>query len=258
MDLDLKDKVVFAAGSSRGIGRAIAEGFVKEGSKVIVTGRDKICLQTTVEELQKKYGPENIRGFSGDLGEIEKIKGHLDRTITTFGNLDIVVGNLGSGRGTTGYDLSDSEWDRLMHINLITNIIIAREAIPHLIKNHGGSITFTASIAGFETLRAPVAYEAAKAALISAAKNLSHELAQYSIRVNCVAPGNILFPGSTWDLKLKRDEKATMDYITSNVPFRRFGTPEEIANIVVFLASDRAAFVTGACVVADGGQTKSF
>ncbi len=258
MELGLKDKVAFVAGSSRGIGKAIAEGFLKEGARVVVTGRDKGTLQTTVGELKKRYSPENILGLSGDLSDTEKIKGHLGQTIKIFGALDIVVANIGSGRAKPGYDLPDSEWDRLLSINLIINIRIVREAIPYLIKNGKGSIIITASIAGLETLGAPVAYEAAKAALISTAKNLSYKLAKYKIRVNCVAPGNILFPGSTWDLKLKEDKKATMDYITTNVPLKRFGTPEEIANIVVFLASDKASFVTGSCVVADGGQTRGF
>lgn len=258
LDLRLQDKVVFVAGSSRGIGKAIAEGFAKEGSKVVVTGRDETSLEKTVQGLRRKFRPENILGLPGDLAQTENIKKRLGQTLTTFKKLDIVVGNIGSGRGKPGYDLADSEWQRFMNINLMTNIRVARECIPHLIKNRDGAIIFTASIAGIETLGAPVAYEAAKAAIISSAKNLSYELARYNIRVNCVAPGNIMFSGSIWDLKLKKDKKATMDYIKSNVPCKRLGTPEEIANIVVFLASDRASFVTGACVVADGGQTRGF
>ena len=258
MDLGLKNKVVFVAGSSRGIGRAIVEGFSKEGARVVVTGRDETSLQTTAEELKMQYGHDNVLGLSGDLSDINRIKSHLDKTITTFGKLDIVIANIGNGRGKPGYNLPDSEWERFLNINLITNVRIVREAIPYLIRNQGGSIIFTASIAGLETLGAPVAYEAAKAALISTAKNLSYELAQYNIRVNCVAPGNILFPGSTWDLKLKESEEATMNYIKTNVPLKRLGIPEEIANVIVFLASDRASFVTGACVVADGGQTRGF
>jgi 3-oxoacyl-[acyl-carrier protein] reductase len=140
----------------------------------------------------------------------------------------------------------------------MTNIRVVRETVPSLIKNGCGSIVLTASIAGLETLGAPIAYEAAKAALIASCKNMSRELAQYKIRVNCVAPGNIMFPGSTWDFKLKENEKSTMEYITSHVPLKRFGTPEEIASIVVFLSSERASFITGACIVADGGQTRGF
>lgn len=258
MDLALKDKVAFIAGSSRGIGRAIAEGFASEGAKVVVTGRDRESLQTTIKELRRKYEAQNIFEFSGDLGEMETLRSSLHQTISTFGKIDIVVGNIGSGRGKPGFDLPDSEWDRFLNVNLMTNIRVAREAIPYLIKNGGGSIVFTASIAGLETLGAPIAYEAAKAALIASCKNMSCELAQYNIRVNCVAPGNILFPGSSWDFKLKENETSTMDYITSHVPLRRFGIPEEIANIVVFLASKRASFITGACIVADGGQSRNF
>jgi 3-oxoacyl-[acyl-carrier protein] reductase len=258
MDLKLDGKVAFVAGSSRGIGKSIAHSFVREGARVIVTGRKEGDVVTTVEELTQEFGPERILGLSGDLGVTEKSKVLLKEAVAAFGRLDIIVGNIGTGRGKTGFDLSDSEWDRLLYLNLLTNIRVAREGAPYLIKNGGGSIIFTASIAGLESLGAPVAYEAAKAAIISSAKSLSRDLAQYNIRVNCVAPGNILFPGSTWDLKLKENRKGTMNYIARNVPFKRFGTPEEIASIVVFLASEEASFVTGACVVADGGQTRRF
>lgn len=258
MDLGLKDKVAFIAGSSRGIGRAIAEGFAQEGSKVIVTGRDKGALDTTLKEFKERYGSQNILGFSGDIGESKLLVNFLNQTISTFGKIDVVVGNIGSGRGKLGYDLTDSEWEGFFKVNLMTNIRVAREAIPHLRKNGCGSIIFTASIAGLETLGAPIAYEAAKAALIASCKSMSRELAPYNIRVNCVAPGNIMFRGSTWDLKLRENEKSTIDYLNTHVPLKRFGSPEEIANTVVFLASERASFITGACIVVDGGQTRSF
>lgn len=258
MDLGLKDKVAFIAGSSRGIGKAIAEGFAREGTRVVITGRDKESLQITLKELQGKYSPQIILGFPGNLGDPETLRNFLDQTISAFGKIDIVIGNIGTGRGKLGYDLPDSEWDRLLDLNLMINIRIARETIPYLMRNGCGSIIFTASIAGLETLGAPIAYEAAKAALIASCKNMSRQLAPYNIRVNCVAPGNIMFPGSTWDLKLRENEESTMDYITTQVPLKRFGTPEEIASIVVFLASERASFVTGSCIIADGGQTRSF
>lgn len=258
MDLGLRDKVVFVAGSSRGIGKAIAQGFASEGAKVVVTGRDKESLQKTLKEFRERYGAQSILGFHGDLGEIETLRNILNQTVSTFGKMDVVVANIGSGRGKPGYDLPDSEWDRFFNVNLMTNIRVVRETVPSLIRNGCGSIVFTASIAGLETLGAPIAYEATKAALIASCKNMSRELAQYKIRVNCVAPGNILFAGSTWDLKLRENEKETMDYITTYVPLKRFGAPEEITNVVLFLASEMASFITGACIVADGGQTRSF
>lgn len=256
MELDLKDKVVLIAGSSRGIGKTISYSFAKEGSVIVVTGRDKTSLDNTVAELKNEYGNDKILGFCCDLGITETIKSILSKIISITGKIDIIVANIGSGRGKPGYDVSDSEWDRLLNINLLASMKIAREAVPHLKRNNVGSIIFISSIAGLETLGAPLAYEAAKSAVIASVKNLSYKLAQYNIRVNSVAPGNIFFPGSTWDVKLKDNPEVTKEYINLNVPLRRLGTPEEVANAVLFLASNRASFITGACIVVDGGQTK--
>ncbi|KJR99417.1 MAG: hypothetical protein VR68_09290 [Peptococcaceae bacterium BRH_c4a] len=257
MDLGLKDKVVFIAGSSRGIGKAISYGFAKEGSKVIVTGREKISVETTVEEFKKEFGEGNVIGICVDLSKTDEIKESLSRAVACFGRMDVVVANIGSGRGKPEYDLPDLEWNRFIDINLLSGVKIAREAVPFL-KSNGGSVIFISSIAGIETLGAPIAYEASKAAIIASAKNLSYKLAQYNIRVNTVAPGNILFLGSTWDLKLKDNLKSTTDYINSNVPLKRLGIPEEVTDSVLFLASPRASFITGACLVVDGGQTRGF
>lgn len=258
MNLYLKDKIAFIAGSSRGIGKAIAKGLAEEGCKVILTGRDQTSLDATVQEFQAAFGRDHILGLVGDLGETATAIDIIHKSVSLFSRIDILVANIGSGRGKPGYDLPDTEWDRFYQINLLSNIRVARAAIPYMINNGSGSIIFIASIAGIETLGAPIAYEASKASVIVASKSLSRELALYNIRVNCVAPGNIMFPGSTWDQKIRENEKEVTEYIALNVPLRRFGSPQEIAGIVIFLASDRASFITGACIVADGGQMRSF
>ena len=117
---------------------------------------------------------------------------------------------------------------------------------------------FISSIAGWEALKAPLTYSVAKAAVLSAMKNLSHLVAEKGIRVNAVVPGNILFPGGTWAKKLAKKTRFFENYIFTEVPLQRFGRPDEIADAVVFLSSERASFITGACLVVDGGQTRSY
>lgn len=258
MDLGLNNKVAIVAGSSRGIGREIVDVLAREGAKVVVTGRNAHDLDRAVEEMRLQYGRDRVEGCVCDLRDREIIAGTLAAVYSRHGRLDIVVGNVGGGRGKPGYELSDEEWARFVETNLMSGIRIVREAVPYLRRNGGGSVILTASIAGVETLGAPVAYEAAKAALIAAGKNMSRDLARFNIRVNCVAPGNIMFPGSTWELKLAENKENVLSYLEGQVPMNRLGRPEEIADIVAFLASERASFVTGACIIADGGQTRGF
>jgi 3-oxoacyl-[acyl-carrier protein] reductase len=126
-----------------------------------------------------------------------------------------------------------------------------------MIRSRQGSIVLVASIVGLESTRAPLPYSAAKAALINYGKNLAWEVGPLNVRVNCVAPGNILFPGGSWERHLAERRDDVLREVDSEVPLQRFGRVEEVADLIVFLSSDRAAFITGSCVVADGGQTRS-
>jgi 3-oxoacyl-[acyl-carrier protein] reductase len=166
------------------------------------------------------------------------------------------VANVGSGSGTAGWDVPEEEWLRVFQQNLFGAASIARAAIPALVRSARPSITLVASIAGVEAIRAPVPYSAAKAAVVSMGKALSWELGPRGIRMNVVAPGNVLFPGGTWDRKLNERRESIEEYVRQEVPLARFGRPEEIADTIVFLASERSRFTTGACVVVDGGQTR--
>jgi len=138
------------------------------------------------------------------------------------------------------------------------SMALASTVLPHLIARGAGSLTFTSSIVGCEAINAPITYSATKAAVQGAMKSLSRLVGPQGVRVNAVAPGNVLFPGGSWERKLAERREFFEQYIQSEVPLQRFGRPEEIANAVVFLASERASFITGACLVVDGGQTRSF
>jgi 3-oxoacyl-[acyl-carrier protein] reductase len=257
MDLSLKNRVALVAGSSRGIGRAIAAELLAEGSKVCVSGRDAASLDSTCQEFARQFSADRIMKLSADFTDPEAAKQAVTKIAERWGALQMLVANLGSGKGTPGWDLEETEWDRLFNVNFRASVALAQAAIPAITEAGGGSIVFISSICGIEATPAPLPYSAAKAALNSYSKNLSRVVAEKKIRVNCVAPGNVLFPGGTWEKHLAQRREQVMNMIETQVPLRRFGDPAEIAALVAFLCSDRAAFITGSCYVADGGQTRT-
>ena len=254
MDLALTNKAVLVAGSSRGIGKAIAQAFVAEHARVCITGRDASSLSATQKELG------DVIAFAGDLSDPGQAQAAVTKAVQEFGALDVLVCNLGTGAGQPGWDQHEDEWERLFRVNFQASTRLAQAAIPELIKT-GGNIVFVASITGMEATPAPLPYSAAKAALINYSKNLARQLARSTsgngVRVNAVAPGNILFAGGSWERHLRNNRDGVSTMIDAEVPMNRFGTPQEIADVVIFLASARASFLTGECIVADGGQSRS-
>jgi 3-oxoacyl-[acyl-carrier protein] reductase len=256
MNLSLKDRVALVAGSSRGIGRAIAAELLAEGCRVCLTGRDEASLGKAYGELVSEYGDESILKLRADFTEPGTAKQVIDAILARWGSLHMLIANVGSGKGTAGWDIGSAEWNSIFAENLSASVWLAQAAIPAL-SGAGGSIVFISSICAVEATPAPLPYSAAKAALNNYAKNLSRVVADQKIRVNVVAPGNILFPGGSWDKRFRELPEQTRQMLESQVPMRRFGDPAEIASLVAFLCSDRAAFITGSCYLADGGQTRT-
>jgi 3-oxoacyl-[acyl-carrier protein] reductase len=258
VNLSLQNRVALVAGSSRGIGKAIAAAFLREGCRVCITGRSEAPLSKALAEFEAEFGKDSVISFCGDLTDSNAIEQGLRRTHERWHRLDAVVANVGSGSSKPGWQVESAEWERVFQLNFWGSVNLAQAAIPLLAEKQHGALLFIASITGVEATPAPLPYSAAKAALINYSKNLGGQIAKLGVRVNCIAPGNVLFPGGTWERHLEKDKNKVMQMIDSSVPLARFGTPEEIAALAVFLCSDAATFITGACFKADGGQTRSY
>jgi 3-oxoacyl-[acyl-carrier protein] reductase len=258
MDLGLQNKVVFIAGSSRGIGRAIAAALLAEGANIVLTGRDPDRLNKTLAELAPPNNRDRVLSLCGDLLDRSFAEKAFARTAERFGTIDHLVANIGSGKGQPGWDLPDEEWQRLFAVNFFGSARLTQTGLPYLLANpEGGSILYIASIAGVEAGPAPLPYSAAKAALLNYAKNLSRELAAHRIRVNAIAPGNILFEGGSWHERMAKNPGQVQRMLEVDVPQKRFGAPPDIGALAAFLCSTASGFTTGACYVVDGGQTRS-
>ena len=258
MDLHLTNQVAFIAGSSRGIGRAIAQALLDEGASIVLTGRDEASLKLTQSELSTPATQDRILAIRGDFSDTTTIDKALARTISHFHRLDHLIANLGTGSGKPGWDQPDDEWSRLFELNFFASTRLTQAAIPHILANpNGGSILYISSIVAIEATPAPLPYSAAKAALNNYSKNLARQLGPQKIRVNTIAPGNIYFPGGSWERHLTNRKEAVEQMLQTEVPLQRFGTPEEIASLAAYLCSPQAAFATGACYVMDGGQTRN-
>lgn len=254
MDLQLKDKVVIVTGASRGIGKAIALGFAAEGARLSICGRTPETLEGAANEI-KALGAE-VFAKPTDVSKGADVETFVQETLDRYGRIDVLVNNVGGSRWTPTLEISDQEWHDILDLNLVSAARMSRAVIPTMQKGGGGVIIMVSSIWGRES-GGHITYNASKAAEISMAKALAHELGKDNIRVNTVAPGSILFPGGGWERRQKADPEGIADFVKRDMPLGRFGKPEEIANVVVFLASERASLVTGACINVDGCQSKS-
>lgn len=257
MDLALNDQVVFVAGSSRGIGKAIARAFLAEGARVVLTGRDEASLRAAEAELSHTAAPGALLPIQGDFTDRSTVGRAVDHALREFGRVDHLVANLGSGSGTPGPLPPADDWKRLFDLNFFASVGLTEVVLPRLQAQRSGSILYISSIVAVEATPAPLPYSAAKAALTNYAKNLSRHVAGDNVRVNTICPGNILFPGGSWERHLANRREAVESMLKTEVPQGRFGTPEEIASLAVWLASPQAAFATGGTFVVDGGQTRS-
>ena len=251
MDLELKGKNALITGSSRGIGYAIATLLHKEGCNVTINGRNDETLKKTITSFN-----ERIHGCTADVTSVDDCNTLIKETINKWGSIDILVCNVGSGTSVKPGDENFEEWQRVFLNNFYSAVNVIEAAKNELSKS-GGSIVCISSIAGMESTGAPVTYSVAKSALNAYVKNISKPLAKLGIRINAVVPGNIIFEGSVWTKKLSENPQDVEKMLKNEVAMQRFGKPQEIANFVVFLCSEKSSFATGSLFVVDGGQTRS-
>ena len=256
MDLGLKGKVGVVTGASRGIGRAIALGLASEGCQVALAARGEEALEAVAGEVRAAGG--EALAVPGDLtlpGSAERL---IARAAETFGGVDILINNLGGSAPANKpfMETEPKDWRGVVALNLYPAVECSRLTVPRFRERGGGVIVIVSSIYGREA-GGYTGYNAVKSALNSLSKSLSRELAADNVRVNAVAPGSILFPGGGWDRRLKTEPEGMADFLKREFPFGRFGSPEEVANVVVFLCSPRASWVSGASIPIDGSQGRS-
>lgn len=251
MDLGLADKVALITGSSRGLGRAIAAALHREGCFVVLNGRDR----ETLAEVAQSLG-DNVHAIPADVRNPDECRRLIVDVERHFGRLDVMVCNVGSGASVPPGQETASEWRRVLELNLatVTNMV---EVATDLLARSRGAIACVSSICGIEALGAPVTYSVAKAALNAYVRGIARPLGERGIRINAIAPGNLLFEGSVWERRLAEAPEAVRSMLEREVALKRLGEPGEIADWVAFLASPRTAFATGAVFVVDGGQLRS-
>lgn len=256
MDLGLKGKVAVITGGSKGIGKGIAKALASEGCRVVICARGQEALEAAGKEL-KNSGAE-VLALPLDVTRKADVVRLREETLKTFGQVDILVNNVGGNKRGKFADTTDQDWRDIIDLNLLSHAEVSRAIIPEMQKQGSGTIVFISSIFGRESGGPTLSiYNATKSALISMSKIMASELAGDGVRVNSVAPGSIRFPGGSWDRRCIENPEAMAEFVKKELPIGRFGTVEEVADVVCFLTSDRASLITGACITVDGGQSRS-
>jgi 3-oxoacyl-[acyl-carrier protein] reductase len=244
--IDLTGRVALVTGSTRGIGRAIATALASAGARVAVTGRDQGKADEAAAEIAATTGVE-VRGYAADVSEVAQASALIERVEKDFGQLDILVNNAGLTRDNLLMRLKDDDWDAVMNANLRGAFATCRAASRGMMKRRGGRIINVASVVGLIGNKGQANYAASKAGLIGMTKSIAKELASRNILANVIAPG---FIETDMTAAMTPEARATM---SAGIPLERLGTPDDIAGMVVVLASDLTGYVTGQVFVVDGG-----
>jgi 3-oxoacyl-[acyl-carrier protein] reductase len=256
MDLALQGKVAMITGGSHGLGKQAADSLAREGCKVAICARGQENLDATVAELTTK-GYE-VLAVQADVMKQEDLKNFHDQTVKAFGEVDILVNNAGGRKGTADFqETGVATFREGMEFNFMSAVELIYLVLPHMREQKWGRVISISSIYGRE-YGGSVDYMTGKAALIAFSKHLALNLMKENVLVNCIAPGSIDFPGSSWDrFQQNSTPEQIADFIDRNLPAGKFGWPEPIGDTVAFLASENASMITGTCLNVDGGQSRS-
>ncbi len=245
--IDLSGKTALITGSTRGIGKAIAQYLAKAGARVIITGRDQGRAEEVAKEIAQTYGVETL-GVAMDMSEKDSITSAYERIESLFGGVDILVNNAGITKDKLFLRMSLEDWEEVLRVNLTGTFLITSLAIKSMLKKRWGRIVNISSVVGFTGNIGQVNYSSTKSALIGFTKSLAKELASRNITVNAVAPGFI-----ETDMTSVLSDELKQAYL-KNIPLGRFGKPEDVAGAVVFLCSDYASYITGEVLHVNGGM----
>jgi 3-oxoacyl-[acyl-carrier protein] reductase len=254
VDLGLAGKAAVVTGGSRGIGRAVALRLAAEGCSVGICARNPEDLNRVVQEVRKQG--VKACGVVADVSREGDIEHFVDNIADEFGKVDLLVANAGPHLGGRLVKSTPADWREAFELHVVHATRAIHSCVPYMRKAGGGAVTIIASISGWKPAPRPQ-YGTAKAAQIYLATELGRELAPERIRVNAVSPGSIIFPGGGWDSLRQRDPERVERFIQQDFPFGRFGTPEEVADVVVFLLSERASWINATNICVDGAQGRA-
>ncbi len=256
MDLGLQGKVAMITGGSNGLGKQAAYALAREGCHVSICARGQERLDAAASELET-HGV-NVLATIADVTSEDDAHRFYNDTVSNLGHPDILVNNVGGRRGSVKIEETTMEtFMEGLHFNLISAVRLTTLVLPHMRENRWGRVINISSVFGRE-YGGSSDYMTAKAGLIAFSKHIALQLVSENVLVNCIAPGSIDFPGSSWDrFQQNNSPKVVADFISRNLPAGRFGWPEPIGEMVAFLASDRADLISGACINIDGGQSRS-
>jgi NAD(P)-dependent dehydrogenase (short-subunit alcohol dehydrogenase family) len=247
---EFKDKSALVTGGAMGIGGAVAKIFSERGAKVLIADKNEEAGIEAVNQIRKSGGTAEF--IKTDVSILQNCSDAVESTVKLFGNLDIVSNNAGIQRYGTVETTPENEWDEIMNVNLKSVFYVCKSAIPHLRKTRGTIVNMT-SVQAFATQRNVAAYTTSKHALIGLTRSMAIDYARDGIRVNCVAPGTVDTPMLQYAASLDPDPESVYEACRDMHPVGRIAKPEEVAEVVAFLASDRSSFVTGSCYLVDGG-----
>ncbi|NRG45874.1 SDR family oxidoreductase [Bacillus sp. CRN 9] len=260
MDLNLRGKVALVQASSQGLGKAIALQLAKEGVKVMISSRNEEKLQAVQQEFKNEHGLEVLYQVA-DVTSASDLKALAAKTVEMYGTIDILVNNAGGPPGGTFEELSDEDWEHAFQLNLLSYVRNIRAVLPEL-KKSGGKIINVASTSIKQPIPGLLLSNTFRLGIVGLTKTLADELAQYNILINTVAPGRIATDRVDYLDQLSADKRnvskeQVKEESLKKIPLGRYGTPEEFANIVTFLASDVNSYVTGSSILVDGGMVRS-